>query len=630
MKKFFQILTLFLASYSVAVAQSASIARVMADKVMSDYVWAVGYGATLEEADKNAMTALASYAQQLTTTSVGVMVDHATSNGNKSSETLKMESLAVSNMYLENVKREILPDHMGQKQVLRYMTRAEWDSRYQALKSKIESYITEGKYAPFVEDKIRYYTWADILLKTYPDTEEPIKVESRGASQWLYEQLRLLLNNIKVSIISIEQDKSNRNYPYKLYVDFTYDGEPISYLRFSFSDGRGVVNEAVKDGRSVIQMSTLTPEINIYIDCVNKELARSIEPSVYLLCEAKKLPVSYIDEGCKKVSTKDENGEEIKPEKSVDTNAPEVKSEVNEKLAEAKAEQVEVKEKVVSTRPFANIMTAIVGSISKISTDDISHHFTPEAWAQYQKIVANGKPIIARTPEYKYIPHDTLTICHSLPLKLKFKGNHSFVEDVVFRVNNRTHKVESVAYKLSAKTEQAIMGMKWDDNARLTLITFLENYRTAYCLEDLDYIEKIFANDAYIIRGTMLKQSTRKFSDNPYAITTVVPKYEKMKKSEYINHLRRCFDSKEFVNVRFEECNVAKGYGAKEGIYAVQVNQLYYSDNYADKGVLTLAIDMRDEKNPLIRVRIWLNERDVTYNAEQMIERTVSVKDGLQ
>ena len=89
------------------------------------------------------------------------------------------------------------------------------------------------------------------------------------------------------------------------------------------------------------------------------------------------------------------------------------------------------------------------------------------------------------------------------------------------------------------------------------------------------------------------------------------------------------FASKEFINLRFEECTVAKGYYAKEGIYAVQVRQLYYSNNYADDGILTLAIDMRTEKKPLVRVRIWQQERDVEYNAEEMIERTISVDNGL-
>ena len=179
------------------------------------------------------------------------------------------------------------------------------------------------------------------------------------------------------------------------------------------------------------------------------------------------------------------------------------------------------------------------------------------------------------------------------------------------------------------------MAKEWPERDRLTLITFLEDYRTAYCLRDINYINKVFSDDAYIIVGKVLQQSKKKYNDNPNLINqggNVV--YTQQSKREYVANLAKSFQSKEFVNVRFEECNVGKGYNAKEGIYAVQVRQLYYSNNYADDGILTLAIDMRkkeaEEKvNPLVRVRVWQQERDVTYDAEQMIERTVSTEGSI-
>ena len=143
------------------------------------------------------------------------------------------------------------------------------------------------------------------------------------------------------------------------------------------------------------------------------------------------------------------------------------------------------------------------------------------------------------------------------------------------------------------------------------------------------YINKVFADDAYIIVGRVLKQTTKKFSDTVSALQGVQTEYQRKTKGQYIADLRNSFNSKEFVNIRLEECNVAKGFYAKEGIYAVQVRQLYYSNNYADDGILTLAIDMRNDTNPLVRVRVWQQARDVTYDAEQMMERTVSSSGGL-
>jgi hypothetical protein len=160
----------------------------------------------------------------------------------------------------------------------------------------------------------------------------------------------------------------------------------------------------------------------------------------------------------------------------------------------------------------------------------------------------------------------------------------------------------------------------------------LEDYRTAYCLRDIEYIDKVFSDDAYIITGRVLKRSNKKFGDTPYHADLNNEKeviYTRKTKEQYLYDLNKSFISKEFVNIRFEECNAAKGYSGKEGIYAVQVRQLYYSNNYSDEGILTLAIDMRESTNPLVRVRVWQDERDVSYDAEKMIEITVAVSNSL-
>lgn len=609
-----------------ASAQFVPTGQILRDKNWDNYVWAKGYGQSIEEADNNAMSTLASYATTLTSEETIAQKNIANKDGAHSESVYSGKSTSVSNMYLENVRREVLPDENGQKCVLRYISREDWDARYTVLKNKIEEYIMSGKLASLVEYKIQYYTWAHILLQTYPADEEPIKVDGAHAQLWLLQELRNILNNIEIYVASIEQDKSNTHYPYKVYLDFLYKGEPISYLCYGFFDGRGYVeNESVKDGRGVVQIKDASTTLTIDIDCLNKSLARQLDPSVYVLLQNEMYANSF-EEGRKSIDLK--NGG-MKPKKNVNT-AVGIDSKVNEQLKNIAETYVEVNDKVENTRSYTKIMDDITASIKSKNKTEIRSYFTDEAWQQYERIVANGKPIIARTPEYKFIKHDSLTICQAIPLKLSFSGNRSFVEDVIFRVNDKTQKVESVAYKLSVKTEQAIMSMNWDDAARLTLITFLEDYRTAYCLEDINYINKVFADDAYIIVGRVLKQSTHKFADSAnYAFNNTKTQYSQQTKEQYIHNLRKSFNSKEFVNIRFEECNVAKGYYAKEGIYAVQVKQLYYSNNYADEGILTLAIDMRHDTNPLVRVRVWQSERDVTYNAEEMIETTVSVNGSL-
>ena len=301
---------------------------------MREYVWAIGEGATLEEADRNAMKILTNYAVQITSSTdiVTTMIDH------HATKSVKDITSSISNMYLDNVAREVLSNDKKQKSVLRYLTRADWEARHDALKIKIEEYIESGKYATLVEDRIRYYTWAHILLQTYPNTAKPIKVNGTPANQWLHQQIRNILNKIEISVIGIEQDNNNRNYPYKIYLDFVYENEPISYLRFGYFDGSNrVESESVKDGRSIIWHKFLEPEITIDIDCLSKDLARQIEPSVALLLENDQFDPSFA-EGHIKVQTKKQ-----KPAKKVDTTSPKIESKVNELLVKNQAEYVEIK-----------------------------------------------------------------------------------------------------------------------------------------------------------------------------------------------------------------------------------------------------------------------------------------------
>ena len=482
------------------------------------------------------------------------------------------------------------------------------------------NYLDSAEFAMSVEDQLRFYSWANILLTGY--SKQDITYEGTNASITLGSKIRQMLNDIQISVIGIEEDKQNKNYPYKVMLDFMYQNKPISSLTFGFFDGTGTVkDEMVKDGRAMIQMKKLSEPFKITIDYILEDLARQSEPAVVILSQY----TPIFKEATKDVYTK------LKPKKEVDTNSSKVASAVNAELRNQQADYGKVTEVETDAQaPYRKILSDIIASFSATSSVDIRNHFSDSAWEEYKKIVAEGNPTLARTPTWSFSELDSLVLCREMPIKLHFKGNKKFVEDVVFRINKNTLKIESLAYSLANSTESQIMAKEWPERHRLTLITFLEDYRTAYCLRDIKYINKVFSSDAYIIVGKVLKSSTKKFNDVQDLFDEdgqVV--YTQLSKDEYIKNLSKSFLSKEFVNVRFEECNVSKGYNAKEGIYAVQVRQLYYSNNYSDVGYLTLAIDMRNRQNPLVRVRVWQEKKVANYTSEQMIEQTVSTEGSI-
>lgn len=67
----------------------------------------------------------------------------------------------------------------------------------------------------------------------------------------------------------------------------------------------------------------------------------------------------------------------------------------------------------------------------------------------------------------------------------------------------------------------------WSEKVRMTIIDFLENYKTAYALKRADYIESIFADDVVIIIGSVLK--TKPIEANPFKNNQIV-KYNRYTK----------------------------------------------------------------------------------------------------
>lgn len=141
-------------------------------------------------------------------------------------------------------------------------------------------------------------------------------------------------------------------------------------------------------------------------------------------------------------------------------------------------------------------------------------------------------------------------------------------------------------------------------------------------MKRLDYLESVFSDDALIVSGVVLKHragSEGQGSDIPGASAEEV-RYTKYTKEEFIERLRYSFNSKEFINLRFNDMEVVKGSGTRDGIFAMQISQDYYSNNYGDTGYLTLLVDLREEL-PVIKVRVWQQKKDENFTARTLLNR---------
>lgn len=250
-----------------------------------------------------------------------------------------------------------------------------------------------------------------------------------------------------------------------------------------------------------------------------------------------------------------------------------------------------------------NAMHSVETAISTKAYDDVRSLFTDEAFANFKKLVKYGQASIIEQPAYEFLDFGGTTICRSIPMRFKFRNNKQFVEYVTFRFN-KDGKIESLAFKLSEVDENDIIGnAKWDRNSKYTLMSFLEDYQTAYALGDTNYLESIFSEKALIIIGNKVERTV--LGDGIVIQESV--KYDTLSKKNYIERLKTHFATKEYINLNFTDTEFQRASNGEE-FYGIRVRQEYFSSNYGDVGYLFLLVDLRGEL-PVIHVRAWQNDK---------------------
>ena len=244
-----------------------------------------------------------------------------------------------------------------------------------------------------------------------------------------------------------------------------------------------------------------------------------------------------------------------------------------------------------------NIMFDIEDAIRNKRYGSVANHFTIDGYECFNKLIRYGNASIIGEPQYDFITFGHLIICRSITMQFRFRNNKKFVENVVFRFNE-DDKIESLAFALTDVAEHDIMDNEdWKRDSKLTLMSFMEDYQTAYALGRIDYLERIFSENALIISGykVLTKVSSDGIKLRGYT------HYDTLSKSQYMAKLRRHFKTKEYINLNFTETDFSQAWST-EDFFGIRVRQEYFSNNYGDVGYLFLLVDLREE-DPVIHIR---------------------------
>jgi hypothetical protein len=275
---------------------------------------------------------------------------------------------------------------------------------------------------------------------------------------------------------------------------------------------------------------------------------------------------------------------------------------------------VESKNKISKTteRTFREKFQGLLDAIEKNQIINDASLFTPDGMKAYNELIRYGNAkLLTENNNLEIIKLNDESMVRSIPMKFSFSGNRDFIENVVFILNDES-KIDDVNFSLSETGIDDILSKEdrfASQEVKYFLIRFMENYKTAYCLKRLAYLQKIFDEDALIIVGKVVKKSNRPTDAYYSNFSTEEVTYQRLSKEQYLSNLERVFSLNEFVNIHFEDNTVKK---AKKDvdIYGIQIAQHYTSATYADKGYLFLMIDLRDTLNPLIHVRTWQPQKN--------------------
>ena len=639
--KYLRIFLLFLILSDCAVGQnlSSKIAKIKADPA---YKWGEGSGYTLEEADKEALENLVRSVSVSVSSSFSQQeAQMAVDDESLFSENIESRMKTYSFATLQNVGQIILSEENPAK-IFRYISQSEIDKSFEARQDRALSFVNDANKAlksAQIGDAIKYYYWAMVLLNTIPNGAA-VKSRFEAGSEtlvykWCHDRICRIIDDLTFEGSDMRQAPSYSTVVF----DVRFRGIPVADLDFQYWMGqRYSPLYSVKDGRGTADFEHLSEgdRLKLKIEYQYAHIAKNLDAELRGCFETDvpAFPLGNIQKFVPVMIQKNEQEDKAvsgRKSKKKENSATIPETQDDLRISAYARNQEEEYEPVkfatpLDETPYREIMRRIEAAIGQRDYESVSPLFTPDGYDMFNKLVAYGKASIVAAPHYRFIQFGDEVVCRSIPMQFRFRNNKVFIEDVTFRFD-KDGRIDSIAFTLPDSIEALLFdaGFRWNNHSRLLMMEFMENYQTAYSLKRLDYIESVFSDDALIIVGKALKTGAVGRMDTPLFNDPQV-ELTRYTKAEYIRRLRSSFASKEYINIGFEDIDIAKMTKGGE-IYAIHIKQYYHSNNYADTGYLTLLVDMRDSAKPTIHIRVWNPKKDPNFTALKFLQHGATLLD---
>lgn len=585
-------------------------------KKNSNYIWGEGNGTTMSDAEGEALRQMS---VQISVSVYNSSYDEESNDNSVQKAVLQ----SVSSAKFTNVQMRVLEEEPNAR-VFCFMPRSEVKKMFEKRASHIANMVDAGKTAEsrmMIDEALRNYYWALVLAKTTP---EPVEIEfndKKGeATSLLPIKIKSVLAMINASVDEIQDGKN-------LILGFTYNGKPVSSLNFKYNDGQSIVGPIVaRDGIGEASMASIPADGKLHLT-YELRFRNEVDPTDSDIAGA--FNAGILPNINSSVAIAIKNNSKKKAAAPVLASAEMLAAQpTNDKRSIAM-------QNADNTDDLQKAVLAVEAAISSNNPKSAFNYFTPEGYTLFANLMAkNGKvTLVGKAQSHNFIIADGYIIGRATNIKRQFRNGKAFMEKLVYRFNPESRKIESVAFALTQRAENDIMNAaaSWPEVSRWAILNFMEDYQTAFALKRTDYINSIFSDDALIITGTILKKlnNAERAFDRSKSLDLGGPKdiaYSQLSKTEYIDRLRKIFNTREYVHLQFED-NVTRMIdlpainGINKGAaFGIEIKQRYESTGYSDDGYLTMVFDTRG-KLPIIHVRLWQPDKNNMMSLQEFISR---------
>lgn len=558
----------------------------------SSYLYGEGGGVTLQVAKE---AALADLIQKI---SVTVHSDFTSKerelnqDGNVTSDAEYQSIIrSYSTATLTNVKTIVLKPEPDAS-VFLYIAKSEIDRIFESRVAKAKEFVGNADEAlknGQIDDALRYYYWSYCLVKSlrYPN-EAKIFVDGQERSllAWLPTRIDDVMGKVKV--------QSRRTADNTYEITATYDGRPVRSMDYTYFDG--VDNSpvySILDGKGLVELrpGMAMDAVQLKLEYEFRGLSRN-DSEVEAVVGAMK-PAVY-----RRAYHRVALDGAASPAESTSTD---VNGSMQSPLALTD----------MGTLGTA-VMKPVMQALRSGSIEQCRKKFTADGWEEFSKLMGYGKVTLMDDIHLDYFADGDCVVCRGLPVSCRFNRGRVFNEKLSFYIDSNSKQITHVAMGLGREAmNDVVLGhLDWSEKSRTRIVGFLEDYRTAYATKNLEYLDKVFDDNAVIVLGKRL-QVAPQLNKEGYMNNHRV-QFTQLTKREFLRNLRRQFQSKDYINLHFSQNRI---YQLQKGVerYGIEIKQDYYSSNYGDTGYLTLIFDLTNPDQPVIHVRTWQEQPDPNF-----------------